>query len=128
MSNAFPADERQPISFPTWNDAVASLPAVQRADVVSGVLDFLRYCKGLRAPVSVALVKRYLAEGGDAREAARPALRWFCSGGRVKPDLAVASPPAIPPRRDPMPGVMVRRSAPRRPRGRIRAARNGSGI
>lgn len=90
---------------------MAALPAAQQAGVVHGILDFLRYCKARRAPVSVALVKRYLAEGGGAREAARPALRWFCSGGQVKPNFAGAAPPASPPRPEPVPGGRVRRSA-----------------
>jgi len=86
MNDAFPSDERQPISFPTWKIELESVAEEQRSSVRMHLLDLLHYAKDRHAPVTIALVKQYLAEGRGGRDGARPALRWFCSGGRVVPE------------------------------------------
>ena len=86
MSDAFPRDERQSISFPTWKIESESVAEEQRGSVRMHLLDRLRYTKGRHAPVTLAPVKPYLADGRGGRDGARPALRRFCSGGRVVPE------------------------------------------
>jgi len=86
MSDTFPSDERQSISFPTWKIELESVAAGQRGSLRMHLLDLLRYAKSRHAPVTIALVKQYLADGRGGRDGTRPALRWFCSGERVVPE------------------------------------------
>ena len=75
MSDPFPNDECQPISFPTWKIELESLADGRRGIVRMHVLDLLRYAKGRHALMTIALVKQYLAEARGGRDGARPALR-----------------------------------------------------
>ena len=79
MSKPFPSDERPAISFPNWKTVLRDLPLEQQASLAREVVAFLRHCKQAHAPVSVALVKPYLATGGGTGENVKAALRWFCS-------------------------------------------------
>ena len=117
MGKVFPSDEEQPISFPDWKEALRQLPAEQRAGMTAHLLDFLRHCKLARAPVTVARVKQYLAAG--CHDAARPTLRWFCSGGHVRPaSLPTVPEPAAPVLRPAAP--VLRPAAPTAPVSTLR--------
>jgi integron integrase len=78
-------DERRPLSFPSWKEALAqaALSDRTREEFRREILEFLRHCKTLHAPATVALVKIHLA-GREAAGAgrARAALRWFFGEGR----------------------------------------------
>lgn len=68
--------ERTAIQFPGWKEALAraGLAPEVREGYHRAILSLLRYCKEQRRPVSVALLRDYVAvEGEEAREA----LRWF---------------------------------------------------
>lgn len=81
-------DEREPISFPGWKESLSgsALPLNVRRAYEGQILSFLRRCKQLRSPVSVAMIKSYLAD--DPRQDTserREALRWFFKAARVIP-------------------------------------------
>ncbi len=78
MTDHTPA--KQIVSFPEWKQALAhaSLPPVERENHRRAILSFLSYCKGLHAPASVAIFRRYLEQAPRHR----PALRWCFKAGK----------------------------------------------
>jgi len=80
-------DERAVVSFPDWKLALekAGLSAALQRAWTQEVFIFLKFCKDEHAPASVMLAKLYLKglpEQGPS--AAKDALRWFVTKGRVK--------------------------------------------
>jgi integron integrase len=76
--------ENQPVSFPGWKSALAlsNLSPVVKASHTREILTFLHHCKRTRSPVTVALIKQWLA--GRETAAGGPAhlaLRWFYRAG-----------------------------------------------
>ena len=121
--NGNDANERRPLSFPGWSAALegSELPPGVREGYRREIVEFLRQCKTLHAPATVALVKTYLsARRPEAAAQSRVALRWFFVEGRraeqerreakplgsspaasvetvdraIQPDRAAAEPPA----------------------------------
>ena len=73
-----PADQRKPVSFPGWKEALAaSGESAGRQEVFAReIKTFLRRCKQLHCPASVEVAKQYIgtvAKQGETR--AREALR-----------------------------------------------------
>ncbi|MDI1250241.1 MAG: integron integrase [Lacunisphaera sp.] len=80
--------DNQPVSFPDWKQALAAAGLSAGAEAAYGreILTFLRHCKQTHSPVTVVLIKQWLAgreaaTHGPARSTgsgqAREALRWF---------------------------------------------------
>lgn len=72
-----PLESTRPISFREWQQALASaeLPAPVRESHRRAILGLLSVCKQRRAPVTVALIREYLATPAGA--GARDGLSWF---------------------------------------------------
>ncbi len=101
----------QPVSFPTWKQALAeaSLTPAAKAAYEREIISFLKHCKTQRSPATVLLAKLYVEQqerlsSGPVREA----LRWFFraaraaqnstptpQGGRDEPPR-VSAPDAVP--------------------------------
>jgi hypothetical protein len=80
-------NEREVVSFPEWQLALekAGLSAALQRAWRQEVFGFLKFCKGERAPASVTLAKAYLKDLPEqGPSAAKDALRWFVTMGRVK--------------------------------------------
>ncbi|MDP3071216.1 MAG: integron integrase [Opitutaceae bacterium] len=77
------SDERAPVTFREWKEALAAEPwaADLKAQTARDIIGFLRHCKVLHSPACIAVAKGYIAEAeGQARNAGaspRAALRWF---------------------------------------------------
>ena len=95
------SDERAPVTFREWKAALAAEPwaADNKAQAARDIIGFLRHCKVLRSPASIATAKGYIAEmEAQARNAGaspRGALRWLFmaarkAGGRAAPPNAGA--------------------------------------
>lgn len=73
-------NEKEPVSFPDWKATLAQSdlsPAVQ-ASHSREILSLLHHCKKTHSPVTVALIKQWLAgREKTANGPARSALRWF---------------------------------------------------
>ena len=82
------SDERAPVTFREWKDALAAEPwaSVIKAQTARDIIGFLRHCKELHSPACIAVAKGYIAEReGQARNAGaspRAALRWFFVAAR----------------------------------------------
>jgi hypothetical protein len=92
-------NEREPLSFPDWREALATvaLSPAEREAYRREILAFLHLCKVRRAPATVMLAKEYLAdrERQGAMEA-RPRLRWFFQAGRARLTAVARDPrPAL---------------------------------
>jgi len=91
----------QPVSFPTWKDALArsDLSPATKSAFAREVITFLKYCKDQHAPATAGLAKHYLEpDGPRATGAAREALRWFFRaawGLSPKPPTATPLPPPL---------------------------------
>jgi integron integrase len=68
----------EPIRFPDWNESLAkeALSPIRRDLFYAAIVQFLRHCKNLHAPVTVALIRDYLTSR-DGSGIDREALRWF---------------------------------------------------
>lgn len=95
----------EPISFPGWKEALAraALPPASKSAHARAIFGLLKRCKAQRSPVTVALIRDYLAEkepggGGPIREA----LRWFYAAARAA-RLQPGDPKSSPGRRGPWP-------------------------
>ena len=87
-----PINEREPISFLNWKQALEkeAIPLGQRMEFTQEIFAFLRFCKARHAPVSIMGIKIYLGQKekqGPCR--ARRALRWFVKTSRKQPATAV---------------------------------------
>ena len=80
-----------PVHFPGWEEALGkeSLSVVRRDLFRTAIVRFLRHCRRLHAPATVALIRSYLS-GLDGSPVDREALLWFyprkwlCQrGGRI---------------------------------------------
>ena len=70
----------EPVSFPDWKAVLAQsdLSAVAQASHARKILTLLHHCKKTRSPVTVALIKQWLAGREKAADGpAHFALRWF---------------------------------------------------
>ena len=70
----------QPVSFPAWKSVLAgaNLSPVMKASHAREVITFLHQCKKARSPVTVALIKQWLASReSQPNGPAHLALRWF---------------------------------------------------
>src|ERR1051326_6076316 len=78
-------DERRPVLCDEWAEALdrASLPSAQLEAFRREIFMFLRHCRTVHSPATVALAKQYLE--GRRTEVARAALRWFVTHGRILP-------------------------------------------
>ena len=73
-------NEKQPVSFPGWKSALAfsNLSPAVKASHTREVLAFLHHCKKMRSPVSVVLIRQWLASRETSSDGpAHLALRWF---------------------------------------------------
>jgi hypothetical protein len=73
-------NEKEPVSFPDWKAALAQsgLSPEAQASHSHEILSLLHHCKKTRSPVTVVLIKQWLA--GREKAATGPAhvaLRWF---------------------------------------------------
>ncbi len=69
------SDERASVTFRRWKELLAAEPwaADIKAQTARGIIGFLRHCKGLHSPVSVAMANGTIAEvEGQARTGAAP--------------------------------------------------------
>lgn len=118
----------EPIHFSTWKEVLVKEPlsSFQRDLFCEAIVRFLRYCKEVRAPASVALIRIYLREKGSNVD--RAALRWFYRAHRREPNKLRSRRAAAVEHRI-RPRGSLRCEAPRRPWPRaIRAELIGSEI
>src|SRR5690242_17713756 len=87
-SGPLSAMDTQPISFPTWKDALSRVPLAQsvRERHRREIIELLHFCKKRHRPVSVDLIKGYLQERPSPET--REALRWFYREARRRPTTA----------------------------------------
>jgi integron integrase len=92
----------QPVSFPTWKDALSrsNLPQATQAAYAREVITFLKHCKIHHVPATAGLARLYL-EQHEARSngPSREALRWFfrAAWGVAPPPRATPAPEPVPP-------------------------------
>lgn len=94
-------DERSPVSFPAWKEALSAAPlTMETKDAYRrDILAFLHHCKVSCAPATIMLAKSYLEvreRQGVSR--ARMALRWFFKAAQSAPVTTVVGGPTRPPR------------------------------
>jgi hypothetical protein len=93
-----PTDERAPISFLNWKQALdkEAISFAQRMEFTREVFAFLKFCKARHAPVSIMGIKIYLEERekqGPGR--AREALRWFVRASRKQGKEGMSQEPGV---------------------------------
>jgi integron integrase len=72
------------IFFPRWREVLwQEGPKGVRVAYEREILEFLKHCRALAVPASVASIRGYLAERRSLAAEAREALRWFYQAGRV---------------------------------------------
>jgi len=72
-----------PVSFPAWKSALAlsNLTSVEKSSHARQIITFLHHCKKSRSPVTVALIRQWLASRETAENGpVHLALRWFYRG------------------------------------------------
>lgn len=100
----------EPIHFSTWKEVLVKEPlsSFQRDLFCEAIVRFLRYCKEVRAPASVALIRIYLREKGSNVD--RAALRWFYRAHRREPKQAPQPAGSSGRTPDPAPRIAALRS------------------
>src|SRR5687768_5519517 len=75
--------EIEAVRFPDWKEALGkeALPEVRHDLFREAIIRFLRHCKSVHAPATVALIKTYLI-GLESGGVDREALRWFYQASR----------------------------------------------
>jgi integron integrase len=102
------------VRFSDWNEALTkeALPVARRDLFRNAIVRFLRHCKAVRAPATVALIRSYLA-GLEGAGVDRDALRWFYQASRRKrldraltPRIVTESVPDAAPSREALRSVV----------------------